>query len=53
MPIYIKIIWKSLYYMNYSRSNVNDYKFFKWQNPSAIDLAPTAPIELFLYKHYL
>ena len=31
--------------MNNSRFNENDYKFFKWQNPSAIDLAPASPIE--------
>ena len=34
--------------MNYPRSNENDYKFFKWQNPSAIDIAPASLIEFFL-----
>jgi hypothetical protein len=38
--------------MNYSSINVKALTFFRWMNPSAIDLAPESPILLILLKEY-
>ena len=38
--------------MNYSSYNVKALTFFRWMNPSAIDLAPNSPKLLYLLKEY-
>ncbi len=39
--------------MNYPSDNVKALTFFRWVNPSAIDLAPESPNSLPLLKEFI